>query len=45
METVVGSDLVLGWGGRVELVRLVPDQSSTRLIARSRLETAPGGKL
>ena len=45
VETVVGSDLVLGWGGRVELVRLVPDQSSTRLIARSRLETAPGGKL
>ncbi|WP_174301600.1 D-glycero-beta-D-manno-heptose 1-phosphate adenylyltransferase [Caulobacter sp. S45] len=38
VDTVVGANLVLGWGGRVELVDLVPDQSSTRLIARSRLE-------
>ncbi len=36
VETVVGSDLVLGWGGRVELVQLVPHQSSSRLVARSR---------
>ena len=36
VETVVGSDLVLGWGGRVELVELAPEQSSSRLIARSR---------
>ena len=35
VDTVVGSDLVLGWGGRVELVELVPEQSSSRLIARS----------
>ncbi len=42
VETVVGADLVLGWDGRVELVDLVPEQSSTRLIARSRLE--PVGK-
>ncbi len=40
VETVVGSDLVLGWGGRVELVELAADQSSTRLIARSRRDPA-----
>jgi D-beta-D-heptose 7-phosphate kinase/D-beta-D-heptose 1-phosphate adenosyltransferase len=39
VETVVGSDLVLGWGGEVKLVELAPGQSSSRLIARSR-ETA-----
>ena len=43
VETVVGADLVLGWGGWVELVTLVPDQSSTRLIARSRVEAAGEG--
>jgi D-beta-D-heptose 7-phosphate kinase/D-beta-D-heptose 1-phosphate adenosyltransferase len=36
VETVVGSDLVLGWGGEVKLVELAPDQSSSRLIAKSR---------
>jgi D-beta-D-heptose 7-phosphate kinase/D-beta-D-heptose 1-phosphate adenosyltransferase len=36
VETVVGSDLVLGWGGRVELIDLVPDQSSSRLISLSK---------
>ena len=36
VETVVGADLVLGWGGRVELVLLIPEQSSSRLIAKSR---------
>ena len=40
VETVVGSDLVLGWGGRVDLVELAPDQSSSRLIARSRSRQA-----
>jgi D-beta-D-heptose 7-phosphate kinase/D-beta-D-heptose 1-phosphate adenosyltransferase len=39
IETVVGGELVLGWGGRVELVDVVPGQSSTRLIARSRVQT------
>ncbi|MGC1301258.1 MAG: D-glycero-beta-D-manno-heptose 1-phosphate adenylyltransferase, partial [Caulobacteraceae bacterium] len=43
VETVVGSDLVLGWGGKVKLVELAPDQSSSRLIARSRLSVAGGG--
>jgi len=43
VETVVGSDLVLGWGGEVKLVELAPDQSSSRLIARSRLTTTNGG--
>jgi D-beta-D-heptose 7-phosphate kinase / D-beta-D-heptose 1-phosphate adenosyltransferase len=43
VETVVGSDLVLGWGGEVKLVELAPEQSSSRLIARSRLSVASGG--
>ena len=42
VETVVGADLVLGWGGRVELVNLVPDQSSSRLIDRSRFSVVSG---
>ena len=36
VETVVGANLVLGWGGRVELLPLIPEQSSSRLIAKSR---------
>jgi D-beta-D-heptose 7-phosphate kinase / D-beta-D-heptose 1-phosphate adenosyltransferase len=36
VETVVGADVVQAYGGRVELVDLVPGQSSTRLIAASR---------
>jgi D-beta-D-heptose 7-phosphate kinase/D-beta-D-heptose 1-phosphate adenosyltransferase len=36
VEAVVGADVVLGWGGRVELIDLVPGQSSSRLIATSR---------
>jgi bifunctional ADP-heptose synthase (sugar kinase/adenylyltransferase) len=35
VETVVGSELVSDWGGRVELIALVPDQSSSKLIALS----------
>jgi D-beta-D-heptose 7-phosphate kinase/D-beta-D-heptose 1-phosphate adenosyltransferase len=35
-ESVVGSDLVQGWGGRVQLIDIVPDQSSTKLIEMSR---------
>jgi D-beta-D-heptose 7-phosphate kinase/D-beta-D-heptose 1-phosphate adenosyltransferase len=36
VDTVVGSDLVEGWGGRVALIDLVPDQSSSRLISLSK---------
>jgi len=36
VEAVVGADIVLGWGGRVELIDLVPGQSSSQLIATSR---------
>ncbi|MFT4034164.1 MAG: D-glycero-beta-D-manno-heptose 1-phosphate adenylyltransferase [Patulibacter sp.] len=36
VETVVGAELVQGWGGRVVLIDLVPGQSSSRLIANSR---------
>jgi D-beta-D-heptose 7-phosphate kinase/D-beta-D-heptose 1-phosphate adenosyltransferase len=35
VESVVGFELVHEWGGRVELIDLVPDQSSTKLIATS----------
>ncbi len=37
VETVVGADLVQSWGGEVALIDLVPGQSSTRLIAASRM--------
>jgi D-beta-D-heptose 7-phosphate kinase/D-beta-D-heptose 1-phosphate adenosyltransferase len=36
VETVVGADLMQQWGGRVELIDLVPGESSTRLITTSR---------
>jgi D-beta-D-heptose 7-phosphate kinase/D-beta-D-heptose 1-phosphate adenosyltransferase len=36
VETVVGSDLVRRRGGRVEIVPLVPEQSTTRLLERLR---------
>ena len=36
LETVVGAEEVIAWGGRVELIDLVEGQSSTRLIAASR---------
>ncbi len=36
LDTVVGADIVIGCGGRVELIDLVPGQSSSRLIAGSR---------
>ncbi len=35
LDTVVGADAVTGWGGRVELIELVPGQSTSRLIAAS----------
>ena len=34
VETVVGSDVVLGYGGKVLLAELKPGQSTTNLIAR-----------
>ena len=44
VQTVVGAELVQGWGGRVALVDLVPEQSSSRLIARSRANAAAGAE-
>jgi D-beta-D-heptose 7-phosphate kinase/D-beta-D-heptose 1-phosphate adenosyltransferase len=35
-DTVVGADLVLARGGRVEIVPLLPDRSATRLLERLR---------
>lgn len=35
-ETVVGADLVRQRGGRIEIVPLVPEQSTTRLMERLR---------
>jgi D-beta-D-heptose 7-phosphate kinase / D-beta-D-heptose 1-phosphate adenosyltransferase len=32
---VVGADIVRAWGGRVVLAKLVPEQSTTRLVRRS----------
>ena len=34
VETVVGADLVLGWGGQVVLATLEPGQSTTATISR-----------
>jgi D-beta-D-heptose 7-phosphate kinase/D-beta-D-heptose 1-phosphate adenosyltransferase len=34
VETVVGADLVLGWGGKVVLAVLEPGQSTTNTIRR-----------
>jgi D-beta-D-heptose 7-phosphate kinase/D-beta-D-heptose 1-phosphate adenosyltransferase len=34
VETVVGADLVQGWGGQVVLAKLVDGQSTTRTISR-----------
>jgi D-beta-D-heptose 7-phosphate kinase/D-beta-D-heptose 1-phosphate adenosyltransferase len=36
VETVVGADLVRRRGGRVEIVPLLPEQSTTRLVERLR---------
>lgn len=35
-EAVLGGDMVQSWGGRVELIALVPDASTTTLIETSR---------
>jgi D-beta-D-heptose 7-phosphate kinase/D-beta-D-heptose 1-phosphate adenosyltransferase len=36
VETVVGSDLVMEWGGAVRLAQLLPGQSTTATVARIR---------
>lgn len=36
-ETVVGADVVRAHGGRVEIIPLVPDRSTTRLVERLRV--------
>jgi D-beta-D-heptose 7-phosphate kinase/D-beta-D-heptose 1-phosphate adenosyltransferase len=36
VEAVLGGDMVQSWGGRVELIALVPDASTTTLIETSR---------
>jgi rfaE bifunctional protein nucleotidyltransferase chain/domain len=36
-ETVVGAEVVRARGGRVEIIPLVPDQSTTRLVERLRV--------
>lgn len=41
VETVVGSSFVLGYGGRVVLVDLELDQSTSRLIQRARIPQPP----
>ncbi|MCZ0963688.1 D-glycero-beta-D-manno-heptose-7-phosphate kinase [Paracoccus benzoatiresistens] len=40
IETVVGSDIVLGYGGRVELARLIEGKSSTNIITRAMIGKA-----
>lgn len=42
IDSVIGADLVQGWGGRVELIPLVPDTSTTALIAQSSAQRRPG---
>jgi len=34
LDQVVGADLVHGYGGRVELIEIVPEQSTTRIVDR-----------
>lgn len=38
-ETMVGADLVEGWGGRVVLIPLAPNRSTTRLMEHIRGST------
>jgi len=38
---VVGANEVRAWGGRVELIPLVPEMSTTRLIAKSAARAVP----
>ena len=34
LDRVVGADLVQGYGGRVELIEIIPEQSTTRIVDR-----------
>lgn len=43
VETVVGAELLQGWGGRVELIDLVPGASSSNLIEMSRKSRTADG--
>ncbi|WP_207477548.1 D-glycero-beta-D-manno-heptose-7-phosphate kinase [Arenibaculum pallidiluteum] len=43
VEQVVGADVVQGYGGRVMLAELVPQQSTTRLVARMRRQPGAVG--
>ncbi|MEI2718959.1 MAG: hypothetical protein V9E87_02270 [Gemmatimonadales bacterium] len=36
-DTVVGADTVRARGGRVEIIPLLPDRSTTRLVERLRV--------
>jgi len=38
-DTVVGADLVESWGGRVEVIPLLPGYSTTALVEKSRAST------
>lgn len=38
-DTVVGADVVRARGGRVEIIPLIPDQSTTRLVERLRVSS------
>jgi D-beta-D-heptose 7-phosphate kinase/D-beta-D-heptose 1-phosphate adenosyltransferase len=40
-ENVVGAREVRAWGGRVDLIPLVPNSSTTRLIAKSATQVEP----
>jgi D-beta-D-heptose 7-phosphate kinase/D-beta-D-heptose 1-phosphate adenosyltransferase len=45
-DEVAGADLVKSWGGRVVLARLVPEQSTTRLVRRGvAAQATEGGRL
>lgn len=41
VETVVGADVVMSYGGQVMLAGLIPEQSTTRLVHRMRTSSSP----
>jgi D-beta-D-heptose 7-phosphate kinase/D-beta-D-heptose 1-phosphate adenosyltransferase len=41
--TVVGAEDVMSWGGRVEIVPIVPGHSTSGIIARMNSPSSPGG--
>jgi D-beta-D-heptose 7-phosphate kinase/D-beta-D-heptose 1-phosphate adenosyltransferase len=42
-DQVVGAELVKSWGGRIVLAKVVPEQSTTRLVRRSAAHVAETG--